>query len=106
MTRKQTILNPGELVILEHESRVLRGNALGDPHVRKLPVWLPPQYSSGRGAKRFPVLYDLVGYTGSGWSHVAWKSFEESLPERAARLLHDQKMGPCILVFPDCFTAT
>ncbi|MSR12864.1 MAG: enterochelin esterase [Gammaproteobacteria bacterium] len=105
MTRKQTILNPGELVILEHESRVLRGNALGDPHVRKLPVWLPPQYSSGRGAKRFPVLYDLVGYTGSGWSHVAWKSFEESLPERAARLLHDQKMGPCILVFPDCFTA-
>ena len=105
MARKQTHRPDGELVILEHDSRVLRDNALGDPHVRKLPVWLPPQYSSGRGERRFPVLYDMVGYTGSGWSHVAWKNFEENLPERAARLIHDRKMGPCILVFPDCFTA-
>ena len=105
MARKLINKNSGELVVLEHESRVLRNNALGDPHVRKLPVWLPPQYSTGRGTKHFPVLYDLVGYTGSGWSHVAWKNFEENLPERAARLIHDRKMGPCILVFPDCFTA-
>ncbi len=105
MARKLANPNEGELVVLEHESRVLRDNALGDPHVRKLPVWLPPQYSRVRGKKRFPVLYDLVGYTGSGWSHVAWKNFEENLPERAARLIHDRKMGPCILVFPDCFTA-
>ena len=105
MARKQTHHPDGELVILEHDSRVLRDNALGDPHQRKLPVWLPPQYSSGRGERRFPVLYDMVGYTGSGWSHLAWKSFEENLPERAARLIHDRKMGPCILVFPDCFTA-
>ena len=105
MARKLAVPDEGELVVLEHESRVLRNNALGDPHVRKLPVWLPPQYSWVRGKKRFPVLYDLVGYTGSGWSHVAWKNFEENLPERAARLIHDRKMGPCILVFPDCFTA-
>ncbi|HAJ76148.1 MAG TPA: enterochelin esterase [Gammaproteobacteria bacterium] len=105
MARKLAVPNEGELVVLEHESRVLRDNALGDPNVRKLPVWLPPQYSGARGKKRFPVLYDLVGYTGSGWSHVAWKNFEENLPERAARLIHDRKMGPCILVFPDCFTA-
>ena len=105
MSRKQSNLNPGELIVLEHNSAVLKDNALGDPHCRKLPVWLPPQYSSGRGKQHFPVLYDLVGYTGSGWSHLAWKSFEENLPERAARLIHDRKMGPCILVFPDCFTA-
>jgi enterochelin esterase-like enzyme len=105
MARKQTHHPDGELIILEHDSRALRDNALGDPHVRRLPVWLPPQYSSGRGARRFPVLYDMVGYTGSGWSHLAWKSFEENLPERAARLIHDRRMGPCILVFPDCFTA-
>lgn len=105
MARKHPVPNSGELIILEHESRVLRDNPLGDPHVRKLPVWLPPQYSSTTGRKRFPVLYDLVGYTGSGLSHVAWKGFEESLPERAARLVHERKMGPCILVFPDCFTA-
>jgi len=35
---------------------------LRDPHVRKLGVWLPPQYDEG-GKRRFPVLYDLVGFT-------------------------------------------
>ncbi|MGH8626764.1 MAG: hypothetical protein ACREYC_16370 [Gammaproteobacteria bacterium] len=38
-------------------------------------------------------------------SHTNWRSFEENVPERAARLTHQRKMGPCILVFPDCFTA-
>jgi enterochelin esterase-like enzyme len=105
VARKRAHWPDGELVVLEHTSRVLAGNPLGDPHVRKLPVWLPPQYSGGRGAKAFPVLFDLVGYTGSGWSHVSWKNFEENVPERVARLLHERKMGPCIFVFPDCFTA-
>ena len=27
------------------------------------------------------------------------------MPERAARLIHERKMGPTIFVFPDCFTA-
>ena len=54
----------GTLVVLEHTSKVLKDNPLGDPHVRKLAVWLPPQYDdgaskgrSGRG-RAFPVLYD------------------------------------------------
>ena len=95
----------GTLVVLEHTSKVLRDNPLGDPHVRKVAVWLPPQYDEGQGKRRFPVLYDLVGFTGSGLSHANWKAFSENLPERAARLVHDQKMGPAILVLPDCFTA-
>ncbi|MEO8179878.1 MAG: alpha/beta hydrolase-fold protein [Deltaproteobacteria bacterium] len=99
---------PGRVVVLEHVSKVLKGNPLGDPHVRKLAVWLPPQYdqAAGRGrGKRFPVLVDLVGFTGSGMSHVAWKNFSENVPERAARKIHDGKMAPAIIVFPDCFTA-
>jgi hypothetical protein len=28
-----------------------------------------------------------------------------NVPERAARLIHERKMGPAIIVFPDCFTA-
>ena len=55
--------------------------------------------------RRFPVLYDLVGFTGSGLAHVARKNFSENVAERAARLVHERKMGPAILVFPDCFTA-
>ena len=93
----------GTVVVLEHDSRILKGNALGDPHVRKLAVWLPPQYESSK--KRFPVLYDLVGFTGSGLSHIGWKPFGENVPERAARLIAEGKMAPVILVFPDCFTA-
>lgn len=98
----------GTLVLLEHVSRVLEGNALGDPHVRKLAVWLPPSYDRTAGAargRRFPVLYDLVGFTGSGQAHVGWKSFSENVPERAARLIYERRMAPSILVFPDCFTA-
>jgi hypothetical protein len=95
----------GTLVVLEHTSKILKGNPLRDPHVRKLAVWLPPQYDEGRGKRRFPVLYDLVGFTGSGLSHTNWKPFGDNVPERAARLIYEQKMGPAIFVFPDCFTA-
>jgi S-formylglutathione hydrolase FrmB len=108
MALKRPGWSAGTVVVLEHDSKILRGNPLGDPHVRKLAVWLPPQYNEGatRGkGQRFPALYDMVGFTGSGLSHIAWKNFSENLPERAARLIHEKKMGPAILVFPDCFTA-
>jgi S-formylglutathione hydrolase FrmB len=76
--------------------------------VRKVAAWLPPQYDEGsaRGrGRRFPVLVDMVGFTGSGLSHIAWRNFSDNVPERAARLIHEGKMGPAIVVFPDCFTA-
>jgi len=98
----------GRVVTLEHNSRLLADNPLGDPHQRTLDVWLPPQYDQLRGrgrGRRFPVLFDLVGYTGSGKSHTNWRAFDENVPERAARLIHERKLGPCIIVFPDCFTA-
>ena len=89
MALKRPKWKSGTVVVLEHVSKVLKGNALGDPHVRKLAVWLPPQYDEaatrGRG-RRFPVLVDMVGFMGSGLSHVAWKNFSENVPERAARL--------------------
>jgi enterochelin esterase-like enzyme len=108
MARKRPRWAAGRVVTLEHTSRVLRGNPLGDPHVRTVDVWLPPQYDQGRGrgrGRRFPVVYDLVGFTGSGRSHTNWRGFDENVPERAARLVHERKMGPLIIVFPDCFTA-
>jgi hypothetical protein len=96
---------PGTLVVLEHTSKILKGNPLGDPHVRKVGVWLPPEYDEGGGKRRFPVLYDLVGFTGSGLAHFNWKPFGDNVPERLARLIREEKMGPVIAVFPDCFTA-
>ncbi len=93
----------GQVVTLNHDSKILRGNRLGDPHQRVLTVWLPPAYE--KSTDRYPVLYDLVGFTGSGPAHVNWRPFDENVPERAARLIHEGKMGPAIIVFPDCFTA-
>lgn len=104
MAIKRIRWHEGTTVVLEHDSKLLRDNPLGDPHVRKLAVWLPPQYDQATG-KRFPMLMDLAGFTSSGLSHLSWKNFSENIAERAARLIHEQKMGPAIIVFPDCFTA-
>jgi S-formylglutathione hydrolase FrmB len=108
MALKRPRWNAGSLMVLEHDSKVLRDNPLRDPSVRKLAVWLPPGYDEGHGrarGKRYPVLVDMAGFTGSGLGHIGWKNFSENLPERAARLVHERRMAPAILVFPDCFTA-
>ncbi len=106
MTLKRPQGPSGRLIWVEHHSRVLADNPLGDPSSRRFPVWLPAQYDQpAQQGKRFPVLYDLVGYLGSGPSHIAWRPFDENIPERVARLVHEKAMGPVILVFPDCFTA-
>ncbi|HNC69244.1 MAG TPA: hypothetical protein PKZ77_02040, partial [Pseudomonadales bacterium] len=105
MVLKRPAWPAGQVVVLEHTSKVLADNPLGDPHTRLLHVWLPPQYLAGATQRRFPVLFDLAGYLGSGPGHLAWRGFEENLAERAARLVHERRMKPAILVFPDCFTA-
>ncbi len=98
----------GRVVTVEHASRILVDNPLGDPHVRRFPVWLPPHYdraSAQARGRRFPVFFDLVGYTGSGAAHLNWRAFEENVAEKAERLVFEKRMGPVIIVFPDCFTA-
>jgi S-formylglutathione hydrolase FrmB len=107
MAKKRHDSSAGTVVVLEHTSKILADNPLGDPHVRKLAVWLPPGYDEGgvRGrGRRYPALYDFVGFTGSGMAHVGWKPFGDNVAERAARLMRERKMGPAIIVFPDCFT--
>jgi len=106
MALKRPRWKPGTVVTLEHTSSVLRDNPLGDPHVRKLALWLPPQYDAdaGRGrGRRFPVLFDLVGCTGSGVAHVAWKSFSDNVPEGAARLVDEGRMGSAIAPQVDAY---
>ncbi|MBI80123.1 MAG: alpha/beta hydrolase-fold protein [Pseudomonadota bacterium] len=108
MAKKNFIKSSGRTISIEFDSKLLSENPLGDPSSRQIDVWLPPQYDQSKGikmGKRFPVLFDLAGYAGSGKSHTNWKNFDENIPERAARLLHEKKLEPFIIVFPDCFTS-
>jgi enterochelin esterase-like enzyme len=93
----------GRVEVVSYESEHLKGNPLGDPSRRDLAVYLPAAYNNTD--KRFPVMFDIVGFTGSGFSHIGWKNFTENLPERLDRLIHEGLMAPVIVVFPDCFTA-
>jgi len=92
----------GRVQRLSITSEALAGNWLGDPHERAIPVYLPPGYDEGRGD--YPVLYCLAGFTGTGESHLAWKGWAESLPERLDRLLAHDEIGPMLVVLPDCWT--
>lgn len=92
----------GEIHRLSHDSHVLRGNTPGDPHVRDVLVYTPPGYDP---AKSYPLLVDLIGYTGSGASHTNWKAFGLNLPERLDVLLAEGRIGPMVVAMPDCFTA-
>ena len=47
------------------ESRALAGNPLGDATARRAAVWLPPSYASAP-ERRYPVIYWLAGYAGTG----------------------------------------
>ena len=85
------------------KSAALGGNLLGDPAEREVAVFLPEGYETSD--KQYPLLVDLVGYTGSGLSHIAWKSFGESVPQRVERLVEAGKMGDVIIALPDCFTS-
>ena len=106
MLRKTANTKKGTIIFLEHESLILQNNPLKDPYIRTFPVYLPWQYNSPRSRhKRFPVLFDLAGFTGSGPGRINWKSFDESLPDRLDRLISRNKLTPCIVIFPDCFTA-
>jgi enterochelin esterase-like enzyme len=92
----------GRLDYLEIDSTVLRSNTLGDPSKRIVSVYLPEGYEDGD--QDYPLLVDIVGFTGSGFAHLSWKPLGESVPQRVDRLVAEGKMGPAIVVFPDCFT--
>ena len=95
MARKRPLRDAGTIVVLEHHSTILADNPLGDPAARKLAVWLPREYdqrASGPG-RRFPVLYDLVGYTGSGLSHLNWKPFSDNLADHNRAVNQYQRKG-------------
>ncbi|MEZ5471807.1 MAG: alpha/beta hydrolase-fold protein [Marinicella sp.] len=91
----------GSVEYLTVTSELLKANPLGDPHVRTVPVYLPPGYDASNA---YPVIYYLAAYTNSGQGMVEWRAFGENFPERMNRLIGEGLMGPSVVVFPECFT--
>ena len=86
------------------ESEVLKGNALGDPHVRPLWVYTPPGYDD-EADKRYPSIYVIQGLTGQvdGW----WNRtpFRRNFPELVEELFASGESPPAVLVFVDAWTS-
>ncbi len=93
---------PGQIIIETITSEVLRQNPLGDPHLRRVPVYLPPGYNDSDA--RYPVVYLLTGFTGRGTLMVNDSVFDENIQERMDRLINNGDVQPMILVMPDGMT--
>ncbi len=93
----------GQIVIKSFESQVLKKNPWKDPHVRKLPVYLPPSYETSP-KRRYPVIWCLTGFTGKGEMMLNLNMFSENLPQRLDRMIGCKKMPEAIVAMPDCMT--
>ena len=84
-------------------SKVLRGNALGDPYVRELPVYLPPGWDAP-GA-RHPVVVLLAGLTSRPHKYLETHPWRPGVVPLFDRAVAAGDAPPAILVLPDGFTA-
>jgi hypothetical protein len=94
----------GQLDVLEIESELLRGNPLGDPHVRPLWVYRPPAYET-EPDRSFPSIYLIQGMTGQldMWGNRS--AFRPSVPELVDRLFGEEGCPPALVVFVDAWTS-
>ncbi|MBX7098101.1 MAG: alpha/beta hydrolase [Myxococcaceae bacterium] len=94
----------GTMQLFQVSCGSLEGNPLGDPATRSMPVYLPPGYAEDNG-QRYPVVYFLHGFTGSGQSWLNASAFTRNVPERLDQLVSEATIPPCIGVFVDGWTA-
>jgi enterochelin esterase-like enzyme len=83
-------------------SDVLKGNALGDPYERRIPVYLPPDYETTDS--RYPVVYFLAGFGGGGVYLLSESLWGETLPQRVDRLVRAGTIRPMLVVMADGLT--
>jgi hypothetical protein len=89
---------------VEFDSEVLKGNPLGDPHVRPLWVYVPPGYDD-EPTRRYPSVYVIQGLTGQLDMWRSRAAFRLNFPELADGLFARGEAPPCIVVWADCWTS-
>ena len=90
----------GRLEMRPMESRALQGNPLGDPHVREVPVYVPPQGAS----QDLPVVFLLVGFTGRPHSLLDNHPWHGGVVQGLDQAMAAGDHPPHILVMPDAWT--
>lgn len=85
------------------DSKLLRGNPLGDPHTRPLWVQLPPGYDEAPD-RRYGSVYVIQGYTGHLTMWRNRSAFRQPFPELADKVLSEAGAPP-IVVYVDAWTA-
>jgi hypothetical protein len=94
----------GKLDEIEIDSRALKGNPLGDPHVRPLWVYRPPAYEKD-AAQRFPAIYLIQGLTGQLDMWRNRSPFRPTVIELVDELFAGGKTPPCLVVLVDAWTS-
>jgi S-formylglutathione hydrolase FrmB len=94
-------MSASKVVIEEFHSQALEGNPLGDPAIRRGPVYLPPRYDE---RQRYPTLYLLAGFGSRGLRFLNDDLWQENIPAQLDRLIAEGRVRPLIAVLPDAST--
>jgi S-formylglutathione hydrolase FrmB len=94
----------GRLDEHEFESEALKGNTLGDPHVRPLWVYLPPGYDD-EPDRRYPSIYLIQGLTGQLDMWRNRSAFRKNPTELMDELFAGGDAPPALLVWVDAWTS-
>ncbi len=95
--------SPSRVEMPTFASDALRGNPLGDPHERVVPVYLPAGYDEDP-ERRYAVLYLLSPHGNSGLGLLNWRPWERNVPQQLDALIAQGLMPPTIVVMPDMWT--
>ncbi len=95
-------MQESQIIITKHTSKVLEGNPRNDPIMRKLPVYLPPNYDP---SQTYPTAYMLTGIGFRGMKLLNDSLWEENIQDRLDRLILSGEILPLIAVLPDCSTS-
>jgi enterochelin esterase family protein len=103
LKEKTVTTSPSRIEYPLLESRVLRDNPLGDPHVRPVTVYLPPGHDD-LSDRRYPTVYLLSTHGNTGPGLMNWRPWDVDIKTQLDLLIDSGRLGPTIVVMPDMWT--
>lgn len=92
----------GRLEVTTLQAKTLEGNPLGDPTERSVLVYLPKGYDEGE--TRYPTVYFLHAFGGSGQKWLNFSTFTRNVPDVLDGTLTAGEAPPVIGVFVDALS--